>query len=100
MKFLVRASALALVLTFSSGAHVSGTTLVGSEQVRLAAAWGLLTPEQQQVIDLVAKDIWDTERSDRPVTYHQLSSEEKTKLRAEAMDRLGFKPPRIAGYEV
>lgn len=100
MKFLVRASALALVLTFSSGAHVAGMTVVSGEHVRLAAAWNLLTPEQQQVIDLVAKDIWDTERSDRPLTYHQLSDQQKTELRAEAMDRLGFRPPRVAGYEV
>lgn len=71
-----------------------------SSTARMAAAWSQLTPEQQELIDIVATDIWENERALDHRRFKELSNNVKHGLRAEAMDRLGFKPPQVAGVEV
>ena len=69
-------------------------------KIRYAASWSQLTSEQREIIDIVAADIWETERDNGGLQFMQLSPERKNNLRAEAMERLGMEAPRIAGVEV
>ncbi len=69
-------------------------------RIRYAASWSQLTSEQREIIDIVAADIWETERDNGGMQFMQLSTERKNTLRAEAMERLGMEAPRVAGVEV
>ncbi|MEE4211242.1 MAG: hypothetical protein V2I43_18490 [Parvularcula sp.] len=92
-------AALAAAVVFLSAAPASafeGRTY----NVRLAASWHLLTADQQHMVDLVAKDIWETERESHGVSFQDLAVPQKTNLREEALERLGMKPPRVSGVEV
>lgn len=96
MSRLVRAAALAMVVVMAS----AGAEFGDRESLRIEAAWARLSAEQRNVIDLVAKDIWETERQNRGLPYHEASQNKRNKIRAEAMRRLGFKPNSRLGVEV
>ena len=94
-KLLTATAALALFATATAG-----TSLSDRDNLRIEAAWSQLSSSQRQVIELVAEDIWDTERKNRGVPYHEIAAARKNEIRAEAMRRLGFEPRRVTGVEV
>jgi len=94
-KLLMATAAMALFATATAG-----TNLTDRDNLRIEAAWNQLSGSQRQMIELVAKDIWDTERRNRGVPYHDVSERRKNEIRAEAMKRLGFEPRSVSGVEV
>jgi hypothetical protein len=68
--------------------------------VRLAASWHLLSADQQRMVDVVAADIWATEKETNGIAFGDLAVPQKTNLREEALERLGITPPRVSGVEV
>jgi hypothetical protein len=87
-----------------AAAALMAAALVGSAsaEMRLSAAsmaWAQLTPSQREMIELVAADIWQTERQDHGIGYEQLSERHKTPVRREAMVRLGFEATAPRGVE-
>ena len=89
-KSIFQAVAIAAMVATTAGA-------TGSERhlIRTQSAWAQLSADQREMIDLVASDIWSSERKGR-VPYGDLPDRKKTDLREAAMDRLGFevRPPR------
>ncbi|MEM9838063.1 MAG: hypothetical protein AAF830_02805 [Pseudomonadota bacterium] len=96
MKTLLNAAAMVLLVT----ATTAGASFTDRDHNRIKTAWSQLSEQQQTVIELVAKDIWDTERENRGLPYHQVSERRKAEIRAEAMKRLGFNPSSVTGYDV
>lgn len=95
MTSLIKAAAVALLVITSAGAGQADRHYVSA-----TAAWAGLTADQRQMIDLVAADIWETERDSHSISYDALGERRKGALRREAMDRLGFKPTRrVRGVE-
>lgn len=91
----MKAAAIAALVIGTAG---SG----GAERhyVSNAAAWSQLSHDQQEMIDLVAQDIWETEREGSArQRFDDLGSRQKNGLRRAAMDRLGFDPQPIRGVE-
>lgn len=89
-KTIFQAVAIAAMVATTAGA-------TGSERhlIRTQTAWAQLSADQREMIDLVAGDIWSTERRGR-VPFSDLPERKKSDLRNVAMDRLGFemRPPR------
>jgi hypothetical protein len=94
MGFKARAAGAALLLTATIGSASAERQLMVA-----SAAWASLTPDQREVIELVAEDIWSSERDTHGVRYEDLSERRKTSVRREAMDRLGFAPQTPRGVE-
>jgi hypothetical protein len=94
MQFMKAAAAAVLVI----GATTAGANVTEREALQAEAAWYQLSADQREVIDLVAKDIWQTER-ESAVPYTEIKGRQKTTLRIEAMQRLGFEPARVSGLE-
>ncbi|MEM1380849.1 MAG: hypothetical protein AAGH41_09515 [Pseudomonadota bacterium] len=95
MKKLMNAAAMVLLVATTAGASFSDR-----DNLEIEAAWSQLSAPQREMIELVAKDIWDTERANRGLPYHRASQRKKNAIRAEAMKRLGFEPRSVTGYEV
>lgn len=95
MKTLLNAAAMVLLVTATAGANFTDR-----DHNRIKTAWSQLSLQQQQVIELVARDIWNTERENRGLPYHEVSERRKSEIRAEAMKRLGFNPTSVTGYDV
>ncbi|GGY49129.1 hypothetical protein [Parvularcula lutaonensis] len=95
MTTLIKAAAVAFLVATTAGAGAGER-----HYVSMSAAWASLTPDQRQMIDLVAADIWETERDNRAISYDALGERRKGALREQAMDRLGFEPRRrVRGVE-
>lgn len=95
MKWMMQAASVAFLVAITTGA-------AGSRQgtVEAAFVWGQLTADQREMIDLVARDIWENERTgSRGVSYRDLREQQKHDLRDEAMDRLGFERRPLRGVE-
>jgi hypothetical protein len=92
---ILKAAVTAIIMGTAAGAVVPGER--GGQEI--AAAWAGLSPDQRQMIDLVASDIWATEKRERPVDYRDLGVQQRNMLREEAMDRLGFEPRPVSGVE-
>lgn len=94
MRAVLKAAALAVVISTSAGANWTS-----GELNRVDATWHSLTDDQREMIELVARDIYETEHENGRVTYLELGNRKKAALRAEAMDRLGFEPRPLRGVE-
>lgn len=97
MKTMTIKAAAAMLLVAST---TTGAAFSERDHLRIAAAWAQLSENQREMIELVAKDIWDRGRDGRKLGYHELSRRQKNALRAKAMKQLGFEPRRVTGYEV
>ncbi|NNU16804.1 hypothetical protein HK107_10790 [Parvularcula sp. ZS-1/3] len=93
---IIKLMAVAMLVATTAGS-------VGSEThyIRAEATWAQLSSDQREMIDLVAADIWSTEREGgKRVLYRDLNERLKTDLRLQAMDRLGFEHRPVRGVEV
>ncbi|MCQ8185659.1 hypothetical protein [Parvularcula maris] len=93
MGIRARAAGAALLVVATLGSASAERQLMVA-----SAAWASLTPDQREVIELVAKDVW-SEGETYGVRYEDLSERRKTPIRREAMDRLGFTPQTPRGVE-
>lgn len=88
----------ALAAMMVIGATTAGANVTEREALQAEAAWYRLSADQREVIELVAQDIWQTER-EGTLPYAELKGRQKTTLRIQAMQRLGFEPARVSGLE-
>ena len=93
-KTLFQAAAVAVMVATTAGATASSERHL----IRAQAQWASLSADQREMIDLVAGDIWSSERRGR-IPFSELPQRRKSDLRQEAMDRLGFELRPLRGVE-